>query len=235
MDLCPQQVAKSGRGAEAMSRLSNHKRRAVLEPTWEIARLFPLQGEWSEEDYLALDTNLPIELSNGQLEFLPMPTDLHQALLLFLYDMLNRFVTLNRLGTVRVSALPVRLWSGKIREPDILFMLKEHDARRLVHFWRGADLVMEIVRGDPESRRRDLKEKRQEYAKARIPEYWIVDPRDEKIIVLRLIGKRYVVHGEFTEGMTATSHLLPGFSIDVTAAFATQELKGRKPNERRAK
>ena len=27
------------------------------EPTWEIAKLFPPQGQWTEEDYLELDTN----------------------------------------------------------------------------------------------------------------------------------------------------------------------------------
>src|SRR5262249_15515536 len=84
-------------------------------------------------------------------------------------------------------------------------------------------------------RRRDLRKKRLEYAKARIPEYWIIDPRDEKIIVLRLVGKGYVLHGEFTKGMTASSHLLPGFNVDVTAAFAAQGTTRRKPKGRRGK
>jgi hypothetical protein len=44
------------------------------EPTWEIAHLFPIQGDWTEAEYLALDTNHLIEFSDGHLEFLPMPT-----------------------------------------------------------------------------------------------------------------------------------------------------------------
>ena len=44
------------------------------EPTWEIARLFPAQGEWSAEEYLSLETNQLVEFSNGVLEFPPMPT-----------------------------------------------------------------------------------------------------------------------------------------------------------------
>jgi hypothetical protein len=35
------------------------------EPAWDIARLFPAQGEWSEEDYLELDTNRLVEFSTA--------------------------------------------------------------------------------------------------------------------------------------------------------------------------
>ena len=77
----------------------------------------------------------------------------------------------------------------------------------------------EVVSGDAKDRRRDLVEKRADYARAQIPEYWIVDPREERITVLRLSGKRYVVHGEFAKGTTATSYLLPGFTADVTESF----------------
>ena len=116
----------------------------------------------------------------------------------------------------------MRLWRGKIREPDVLFMLKQHADRLGERFWRGADLVMEVVsdEGDDEDRQHDLIVKRGEYARAGIAEYWIVDPQEEKITVLRLAGKRYVVHGEFVKGTVATSHLLPGFEVDITTAFA---------------
>ena len=54
------------------------------EPTWEMALLHPLQGAWSESEYLALHTNRLIEYADGCLEFLPMPTLFHQAIVLFL-------------------------------------------------------------------------------------------------------------------------------------------------------
>jgi Uma2 family endonuclease len=165
-----------------------------LQPTWEIAHLFPRQGAWTEWEYLALPTNHPIELSDGRLEVLPMPTDLHQVLLLYFYDLLASFVAKRDLGEVRVASLPVRLWCEKLREPDILFMLREHVARIKEEFWIGADLVMEIVSAGAENRRRDLVTKRAEYARARIPEYWIVDPEKEQITVLRLARTRDVVH-----------------------------------------
>jgi Uma2 family endonuclease len=187
-----------------------------------IAEPFFHQGTWSEEEYLALDTNWLVEFSNGRLEILPMPTTSHQILVDYLHSLLKAFASAHDLGTTLFAALRVLLWPGKYREPDVVFMRKEHADRIREEFWQGADLLMEVVSNDPEDRRRDLVTKRREYAKARIPEYWIVDPKDETITVLRLSGTRYVVHGTFGQGDIATSHLLPGFAVNVREAFSQQ-------------
>jgi Uma2 family endonuclease len=204
-------------------------------PTWEIAHLFPDQGQWTEEEYLGLDTNRLVEFSKGVLEFPPMPTTSHQLIVVYLYGLLASFVKANNLGVALLAALPIKLWRGKFREPDVVFMAREHMDRMFEQFWQGADLVMEVVSGGKKDRRRDLVEKPVEYARAKIGEYWIVDPQAELINVLRLRGKKYAVHGEFGPGTMATSALLPGFSVDVSAVFAAQ-LPSRahgKPGTRR--
>ena len=194
------------------------KPEAAQEPTWDIAQLFPAQGHWSEEEYLALDTNHLIEFSHGQLEVLPMPTQSHQLLIIALFELLRNFVREGQLGTVLLAPMRVQLWPGKFREPDILFMRTENDDRRSDKFWQGADLVMEIVSpNDPE---RDKVTKRREYAQAAIPEYWIVDPAGASISVLTLQGQEYALHGEFVSGETATSVLLDRFTVEVTAVFS---------------
>jgi Uma2 family endonuclease len=190
------------------------------DPTWEIAHLFPAQGTWSEEEYLGLPGNRLVEFSDGFLEVLPMPTMSHQELVVYLYGLLFSHVSPPDLGKVLLAPLRVRLWPGKFREPDLVFMLKRHYRRMGEEFWDRADLVMEVVSGDPDDRRRDLVIKRREYARARIPEYWIIDPHQGAITVLRLAGGRYTVYGSFGSGSQACSHLLPGFVVDVTAAFA---------------
>jgi Uma2 family endonuclease len=79
---------------------------------------------------------------------------------------------------------------------------------------------MEVVSEDEESRSRDCVVKRREYAKARIPEYWIVDPQRQRIEVLTLRGQTYREAGVYEAGQNALSVLLDGFSVDVDAVFA---------------
>ncbi len=190
----------------------------TLEPTWEIAQLFPAQGHWSAEEYLALDTNHLIEFSHGQLEVLPMPTFSHQRLVAFLYRQLLRFVEEHSLGVVMFAPLRIRLWGGKYREPDLVFMAAEHADRLGEQFWEGADLVMEVV--SPDDPQRDNVTKRREYAQAGIPEYWIVDPAAASITVLTLHGQEYALHGEFVAGEEASSVLLKGLRVDVENVFS---------------
>ncbi len=77
-----------------------------------VLEVLPAQGQWSEDDYLWLTdhTTRLIELSNGYIEELPMPTDQHQTILLFLYELLAAF--LKPLGG-KVLVAPLRL---KIRD-----------------------------------------------------------------------------------------------------------------------
>ena len=192
------------------------------EPAWEIARLFPNQGEWTEGDYLTLNrwTNRPVELADGQVEVLEMPTRTHQRLVLRVRDEFRSFCEPRGLGEALVAPYPVRLREGKFREPDIVFMLAEHADRFGEDFADGADLVVEVV---SEDRSRDLVTKRTEYAEAGIAEYWIVDPREGRVMVLRLSGGTYVLHGEWGRGERAESALLPGFDIAVDRIFAAAE------------
>ena len=118
-----------------------------------------------------------------------------------------------------ISPLGVQLWSGKFRDPDIVFMAAEHADRLGEQYWRGTDLVMEVV--SPDDPQRDRVTKRREYAQAGIPEYWIVDPADASITVLSLRGSEYALHGKFVSGETATSVLLDGFAVDVAALART--------------
>ncbi|HEV3142870.1 MAG TPA: Uma2 family endonuclease [Gemmataceae bacterium] len=190
------------------------------EPAWGIAELYPEQGGWDEEEYLDLPGNRLVEFDNGFIEVLPVPTTSHHTILAFLYNVLLAFTQPAELGKVYFAGIPVRLWKGKFREPDILFMLARHADRIGEKFWRGADLVMEIVSADPESRKRDIRDKRRDYARARIPEYWIIDPQKLEITVLRLSQGKYLVHGKFGKGETASSHLLKGFEVAVDTVFS---------------
>lgn len=198
---------------------------AVLdaEPAWEIAKIFPAQGTWAEEEYLLLPGNRLVEFSYGIVEVLSMPSPAHQMVVLLLYRLLFDFVQNIKAGRVLIAPTRVKLWSGKFREPDLIFMSRHNRYRMHQQYWDGADLVMEVV--SPDDPTRDLETKRREYAQAGIPEYWLVNPLDETITVFRLPEDAlvYAIHGVYDRSSVAESALLPGFTVDVDACFAEGE------------
>ena len=105
----------------------------------------------------------------------------------------------------------------KYREPDILLLCNRDDPRNQEAFWLGADLVVEIV--SPDNPERDIVEKPYDYAQAGIPEYWIVNPINETITVLALLGGAYETHSVFQGGELASSRLVEGFDVAVDAVF----------------
>jgi Uma2 family endonuclease len=179
-----------------------------------VLNLEPIQGLWTEEQYLKMTDHSRrlLEFSDGCIEVLPMPTDKHQVISRFLFLALFAFVQ-QLGGTVLYAPLRLQIRAGKFREPDLLLVCDAKDARRQNAYWLGADLVVEIV--SPDNPERDTIQKRADYAEAGIPEYWIVDPEDETITVLRLAGEQYGEHGLFRRGETATSALLAGFAMPV--------------------
>lgn len=185
----------------------------------QIVALLPAQGEWSERDYLWLtnSTNRLVELTGGCIEVLSMPAERHQAISRYLF--LALLALMQRIhGEVFYAPLCLRIGPRKFREPDLLLLRSPDDPRRGNEYWEGADLVVEIV--SPDDPGRDYVAKRADYAEARVPEYWIVDPQAETITVLKLSESAYVEQGIFRRGAKATSALFPDFEVDVDAVFS---------------
>ena len=150
-------------------------------------------------------------LKPAELRYFP-----HRTILLFLYELLAAF--LKPLGgKVLVAPLRLKIRERTFREPDIVLVRSASDPRRQNRFWLGADVVVEIV--SPDKPERDFVEKRRDYAEVQVPEYWIVNPQDETITVLRLTGAAYVEHSAFGRGANATSVLLDGFQVSVDVVF----------------
>jgi Uma2 family endonuclease len=184
----------------------------------QIIDLLPAPGEWTEADYYPFsERGRLVELSDGNLEVLDLPTDFHQLILLRLSTALHLFVLANKLGHVRFAPLPVRLWRGKIREPDLIFMSTAH-ASRISEYWGVPDLAVEII--SPGSAYKDREIKREEYAKAGIPEYWIIDTEAKTVDVMR--GSNYELVERFTSADKLTSPLFGEFSIPLMELFAPE-------------
>lgn len=185
---------------------------------FEIAELWPRQGEWTEEDYFALpDTNRLIELSEGKITMPPHPTRSHQMVLEELYVLMRAYIHERNLGEIRISPMPVRLWPGKIREPDILFVAKGHEDRIGEQFYGPPDLVVEVTSAS--TKKVDRKEKFVEYARAGVQEYWIADPEAKTIEVFVLQKGAYILSGKWVPGELARSRILTGFEASIDAVF----------------
>jgi len=186
----------------------------VGQPTIEIVSLFPKQGEWTETDYFRLpETNRIIELSEGRLIITPSPTDQHQKISFKLSLLIGNHVLSNNLGEVRHAPMDVRLWEGKIRQPDVAFMSNEHLGRITEKMWGVPDFVIEIL--SEGTAKIDRGKKYREYQKAGVSEYWIVDPLTQSIEVYTLKNKSYKLFGKWCSGEIAKSKLLDGFEVKV--------------------
>lgn len=197
-------------------------RRSKAPLTIEIAQLFPRQGQWTEEDYLSLpDTNRLIELSEGRLMILPMPTTLHQRAVGKLFRLMSEYVEQHGLGEVAIAPLRARLWPGKFREPDIMFMTAAHADRIGEEFWGVPDLAVEVISPRTEhssgTEHVDRGEKFEDYRKAGVLEYWLVDPEKGTMEVYVLRQGVYHLLGKWGIGEVARSEILSGFEVPVEA------------------
>ncbi len=125
--------------------------------------------EWVDEDTHA-------EWVGGKVIMTSPASDIHQDVKGFLYLILRGFIRARNLGWIRDNPFLMRLPNAPAgREPDILFLRREHLGRLHPTYLDGpADLVVEII--SPESLARDRGEKFVEYETAGIPEYWLIDP-----------------------------------------------------------
>jgi Uma2 family endonuclease len=181
----------------------------------------PNQGEWTVEQYLELDTNRLIEFTDGFLEVLPMPEEVHSFVQRFIFAAVEAFLATRGRGVAHYAPFKVQVRSAAFREPDVCVLLDPGDPRRGRKYWAGADLVIEVV--SPGGEARDYLEKRSDYADGQIPEYWIVDPWKKELVLLRLTGGTYSDGEVFRPGQFAESSIAPGFGIDVAACFAAGE------------
>ncbi|MCA9140559.1 MAG: Uma2 family endonuclease [Planctomycetales bacterium] len=173
-------------------------------PTWEIARLFPVQGQWTESDYFGLSTDRMVELADGRLEILPMPTWMHQMIIDFIASLMRRASEKKSDGArVLQAPLPVTLFPGTIREPDILYLTPNCFPKSPHEYPSRLDIAVEVVSEGTESRHRDYVAKRRDYAIGGVQEYWIVDPFERHVTVLELGSGNYNELGVFQSGEIA--------------------------------
>ncbi len=179
-------------------------------------------GAWTEAAYFALpDTNHIVELSEGQLLVHQMPGLEHQRIVGDLVFALGTWSRTGGHGEVFHAPMPIRLWEGKIREPDIMFYAAGGEERYHGQYADPPDLAIEVL--SPSTRHIDREEKAAEYAEAGVMEYWIVDPDGRSIEVLTGAGSEgYTSRRQFVPGDEVTSTVLPGLVVSVATLIPAE-------------
>ena len=183
----------------------------------------PTQTRLTIEEFLDLpDTEMreKMELDDGELYIMPRPRRPHQSALAWLLSYIMDYI--RSFAEPPAEAYPdmVVILSREPRRvmiPDLAIVL----ANRADVFVDGyaesvPDIVVEILSNN---RNRDLIYKRQIYAEAGIPEYWIVDPRNDTVILLQLDNGEYAERAVLTANDTLATPLLPGLAIPLADVF----------------
>ncbi|MEA5538928.1 Uma2 family endonuclease [Limnoraphis robusta Tam1] len=147
---------------------------------------------YSFKDYLDLKypSDLKYELFNGELIPMPPASGLHAEILCLIYDILKAEIQRLQLDwVVRPGNVGVRTGVTKSRIPDLIVITETQ--RQFLKTLSSAILeeppvlAVEIV--SPNNPDDDYRYKRSEYAALEIPEYWIIDPQEQKVSVLTLV------------------------------------------------
>lgn len=108
----------------------------------------------------------------------PSPSLYHQHISKNLEAILINEVEKKGKGIVFDAPCDVVLSEDTVYQPDILVVLKENYGKlKKTHVEGAPDIVVEIL--SPSTLHLDLVDKKYDYAKAGVKEYWILDPETE--------------------------------------------------------
>lgn len=176
---------------------------AIKTKRWTLAELHSLPDDGNKYELIA-----------GELFVTPAPTDAHETIAAKLTRLLDPFVAAHGRGYVYHPRAVFR-YKGSEVEPDL--MVRAANPSRKGDRAKAPKplLIVEIL--SPSTWRRDHEIKKDFYMESGVPEYWIVDPEQREVVVVR-----------HKQPDAVTAHALlwtpPGIShslrIDVSRLFA---------------
>jgi len=181
----------------------------------------PQQGQWTYNSYAALTgEGQHYEIVDGVLYMTPSPSWSHQEIVGRLFRYLSTYIETANLGGVFVAPIDVELSANNVFQPDVVVLLKSgREKLKGRHIVGPPDVIVEVV--SPGSATMDRHDKYQAYAKAKVPEYWIVEPGTQTVELLVLAGERYTSSGVFQGKAILPSSVLQGFEVQVDQFFVS--------------
>ncbi len=165
------------------------------------------------------------DLINGVIYMAAPPTFEHEDLFGFLLMLLRGYVREKKIGHVLGSRAAMKLSEIDAPEPDIMFISNAKLPQSKGKALEGpADLVIELV--SPGSRRLDLMEKKELYAKFGVREYWVIDAFRQTASFWKNSGGSWKDIPLDHMGVVRST-VIPGFWLRVDWLFA-QEFPGER-------
>src|SRR5882672_6034105 len=158
------------------------------------------------------------ELYDGELWMVPSPLPIHQAIVGRLYLALSATAKTHG-GAVYLAPLDIVLSEYNVFQTDLIFFGPE-SARRIrprEHVRFPPDAAFEVL--SPSTARNDRGRKRRLLAQYRVPEYWVIDPKERSIEISRLTDIGYGDPLVIASGRS-TSSIIYGFEVDLERLFA---------------
>ncbi|GMU56227.1 MAG: hypothetical protein AMXMBFR33_53730 [Candidatus Xenobia bacterium] len=169
---------------------------------------------WTYEDYCELpEDGNRYEILDGRLYVTPAPRTFHEILTVRLVAALlasGQIVLTAPVDLMLVGATPV--------QPDLVFLTREQAHQIEERYITGAPtLVVEIL--SPSTAARDRTLKLNKYAQNQIPWYWLVDPEEKSLQVLRLEGGSYRVEASLGAGERFVWSAFPQVVLELDTLF----------------
>jgi Uma2 family endonuclease len=171
------------------------------------------------ENYKLLpETGPRYQLIQGDLYMAPAPNRFHQEISRNLQFELHSYLRRNPVGKLFNAPFDVYLDQINVFQPDIIIVLNERLRILTEDGAEGApEFTVEIL--SPKTRRLDLVNKKQEYARAGVKELWIIDPEPRTIMIHQFVSDGTEQIRQIDEKGTLTTALLPGFSLAAKTIF----------------
>lgn len=161
-------------------------------------------------DYCEWINGVVIKMSPGNLP--------HNYLIVYVFELLRMFFKLKPIGKAAIAPFSIRLSETERREPDVLVVLNSNPHKFTETQLEGpADICIEVV--SPESIERDRGEKFNQYQKAGVTEYWILDPLRDETLFYRLNADGVYIPQPQDEDGNYRTPLLPGFVLHVATLW----------------
>lgn len=175
---------------------------------------------YTYHDYLNLpEDGKRYEVINGELVMVEAPNTIHQNIIIKIIYEIEDFLRQQKIGKIFCSPTDIKFNDTNVVQPDILFISKERLNIITENNINGApNLIMEIL--SPGTAYYDLIGKKELYEQFGVKEYWIVDPRKQRVDVYQNVKQQFELDQRIELEGIVTSVVIKGFEINYENIFS---------------